>query len=58
MCVYDHLQSIMSSKSYINSVIVGMVVRIAVNQKKRENGMTAQLPGDPICKIALKLSGG
>ena len=48
----------MLNKSYINHVTGGMVVRMAVNQKKRESGMTAQLSPDPTCKIALDLSGG
>ena len=39
----------MSNKSYIlKSVIAGMAVRAAVNQKKREKGTTAQLLRDPV----------
>ena len=41
MCTKDHLLRITSNKSYINSVIAGMAVRAAVNEKKRENGTTA-----------------
>ena len=33
---------------YINSVIAGIVVKAAVNQKKRENGTTAQFLPDPM----------
>ena len=45
MC--DCLYSAIPKKSYINSVIAGMVVSAAVNHKKRENGMIAQLLPDP-----------
>ena len=31
MCMCDHLHRVMPKKSYINSVIAGMVVRAAVN---------------------------
>ena len=38
----------MANKAYINTVIAGMAVRAAVNQKKVEKGTTAQLLPDPV----------
>ena len=38
----------MSNKSYINSVIAGMAVMAAVNQKKGENETMAQLLPNPV----------
>ena len=42
MCICDCLSSVIPNMSYINSVIAGMTVKAAVNQKKREDRKTAQ----------------
>ena len=39
---------VIAKKPYINSVIAGMVVKAAVNQKKREDGMIDQFLPVPV----------
>ena len=48
MCMCDCLQILTIKKSYINSVIAGMIVSAAVNQKKRKNGKIAQFLPVPV----------
>ena len=46
MCLCDCLHTVVPNKFYINGVIASMVVRAAVNQKKRENETIAQFVPD------------
>ena len=60
MCVCEHLHTCsLKTKQvlHINIVIAGMVLVAAVNQKKRENGTTAQLLPDPVEESITELSG-
>ena len=58
MCENLHTCSVKTKQVLrINIVIAGMVLRAAVNQKKGENGTTAQPLPDPVENSIIQLSG-